>query len=59
MDVRKGGCMSTQSCLVSVDALVMLLLARQSVKRRIGDVNSPLGHNLPYGDDIHNATQSA
>ena len=60
MHVHKGECGITRLCLVSDDALLLLLLSRQGVKERIGaDVKSPLNHNLPYGDDLHNATRSA
>ena len=58
MLVHKGRCGSTHLCLVSIDALLPLLLAKQGVKRRIGDVKSPLNHNLPYVDDLHNATRT-
>ena len=59
MHVHKGGCGSTHSCLVSVDALLLLPLERQGVKGRMGAVKSPVNHNLPYGDDLYNATRSA
>ena len=59
MHVHKGTCGSTHLCLVSVDALLLFFLVRQGVKGRIGAVKSPLDHNLPYGDDLHNATRSA
>ena len=59
MHVCKGKCGSPRLCLVSVDALLLLLLARQGVKERIGAVKSPLNYNLPYGDDLNNATRYA
>jgi hypothetical protein len=59
MHVHKGGCGSTHSCLVSVNALLLLLLARQGVKGRMGIVKSPFNHNFPYGDDHDNVARPA
>jgi hypothetical protein len=47
MHVNKGGCGSNHSCLVLVNTLLLLVLARQGVKGRIGDVKSPFNHILP------------
>ena len=56
-----GASMGTHSWFVSVydDALLLMPLARQGVKGRIGVGKLPLNHNLPYGDDLHNATRDA
>ena len=59
MHIHKGGCGITYSCLISVDAVLLLLLAMQGVKGRIRAVKLPLNHNLQYGDDLHSATRFA